>query len=74
MVDENDEYLGTVSLKCIDTTAGTAEYAISMRSCAHGSGAAADGTREILKVAFDKLHLNGVYLNVLADNGSQRLL
>lgn len=69
VVDANDEYLGTVSLKNIDTNDGTAEYAISMRACAHGSGAAAQGTEEILKVAFDKLHLNRVYLNVLADNG-----
>lgn len=69
VVDEKDEYLGTVSLKHIDRNIGTAEYAISMRLCAHGSGAARVGTETVLRIAFDELHLNRVYLNVLTDNG-----
>lgn len=69
VVDERDEYLGTISLKNIDEKASSAEYAISMRACAHGSGAAADGTEAVLNIAFNTLGLHRVYLNVLADNG-----
>lgn len=64
---ENDEYLGTISLK--DIKDGSAEYAISTRACAHGTGAAMAATRQILDIAFDELGLNRVYLNVLAENG-----
>lgn len=67
IVDETDEYLGTISLKAIEN--GSAEYAISTRSCAHGTGAAGEATRQILCIAFEDLGLNRVYLNVLADNG-----
>lgn len=67
IVGETDEYLGTISLKDIEN--GSAEYAISTRACAHGTGAAMAATRQILAVAFDELRLERVYLNVLADNG-----
>ena len=67
IVNENDEYLGTISLKEIKN--GSAEYAISTRAKAHGTGAAGEATRQILKIAFEDLGLNRVYLNVLADNG-----
>ena len=67
IVNENDEYLGTISLKEIKN--GRAEYAISTRAKAHGTGAAMEATRQILKIAFEDLGLNRVYLNVLADNG-----
>lgn len=66
IADENDEYLGTISLKNIEN--GRAEYAISTRKCAHGTGAALCATREILRIAFEELGLDTVYLNVLADN------
>lgn len=68
IVDGNDGYLGTVSLKHIDPAAGQAEYAISCRARAHGSGAARAGTQAILRIAFQELGLRRVYLNVLADN------
>lgn len=68
VVDDADEYLGTVSLKGIDLQARHAEYAISMRSRAHGTGASAFATKEILKIAFFQLNLNRVYLNVLSEN------
>lgn len=67
IVNGNDEYLGTISLKEIRD--GEAEYAISTRSCAHGTGAAMAATRQILDIAFGELGLDRVYLNVLADNG-----
>lgn len=69
IVDEADEYLGTISLKDIDREKQQAEYAISTRKKAHGSGAALEATRLILQYAFDTLGLECVYLNVLAENG-----
>lgn len=66
IVDASDTYLGTVSLKHITQT--DAEYAISTRRCAHGTGAAMAATRQILDIAFRERKLNRVYLNVLADN------
>ena len=66
IADENDEYLGTISLKNIQND--SAEYAVSTRKCAHGTGAAVYATREILRIAFEELGLETVFLNVLADN------
>ena len=67
IADETDTYLGTISLKEIDRS--SSEYAISTRSCAHGTGAAMEATRQVLRIAFEELGLNRVYLNVLAENG-----
>lgn len=69
IADENDEYLGTISLKDIDREKRTAEYAVSTRKKVHGTGAAMQATRLILQYAFDTLGLERVYLNVLAENG-----
>lgn len=66
--DGNDEYLGTISLKNIDKEKKEAEYAISTRKKAHGTGVAMTATKEILRIAFDELGLERVYLNVLAEN------
>lgn len=66
--DEKDEYLGTISLKNIDKISGTAEYAISFRSKSIGTGTAFEATKEILQIAFLKLNLNRVYLDVLCEN------
>lgn len=67
-VDDKDEYLGTVSLKNIDVISKNAEFAISLRKMAHGTGAAKFATDEILRIAFEELKLNKVYLNVLKEN------
>lgn len=67
-VDDNDEYLGTVSLKAINKQDKNAEYAISFCKKAHGTGAAHYATQEILKIAFMELGLERVYLNVIPDN------
>lgn len=67
-VDENDDYLGTVSLKNIDKKNKNAEYAISFCRSSHGTGSAKFATLEILKIAFEELSLEKVYLNVLSDN------
>ena len=68
IVDEGNEYLGTVSLKDIDHLAKTAEYAISLRKCAQGKGIGSWATREILRIAFEEKGLHRVYLNVLTKN------
>lgn len=68
IVDEKDEYLGTISLKNIDNKNRSAEYAISLRKCAIGKGIARFATENILNIAFNELNLNKVYLNVLSNN------
>lgn len=68
VVDGADEYYGTVSLKNIDWQDKTAEYAISTRAIAKHRGYGQFATREIIKIAFEKLHLEQIYLYVLIDN------
>ena len=67
-VDEKDEYLGTISLKNIDSVNRNAEYAVSFRKKAQGTGAALYATKEILRIAFEDIKLHSVYLNVLNTN------
>ena len=66
IADDNDEYMGTVSLKDIDDI--SAEFAITVRSCAMGKGYSRYGMSEIIKYAFDKLNLKYVYWYVKPDN------
>lgn len=68
IADDNDEYLGTVSLKHVDNEAKNAEYAISLRSTAQGKGIGKFATEKILYFAFCELELERVYLNVLSEN------
>lgn len=68
IVDEQDEYLGTISLKDFNTSVKSAEYAISMRAKACGKGIAFQATKEILRKGFKEYGLHRIYLNVLADN------
>jgi diamine N-acetyltransferase len=68
IVSEEDEYLGTISLKNIDFKSKNAEYAIAMRKKAIGTGAALEATKQILDTAFHELGFEKVYLNVLANN------
>lgn len=68
IVDENDEYLGTISLKDIDQRNKEAEYAISTRRKAHGKGIGTVATGLVLKKAFYDYGLHRVFLNVLAEN------
>ena len=67
-VNDADEYLGTVSLKHINLLDKNAEYAISLCKKAHGKGVAKFATNQILKIAFQELGLERVYLNVLTKN------
>ena len=68
VVDSNDVYQGTISLKNIDPEKMDAEYAISMHPDVQGKGAAKAATELILKVAFEEKKLQTVYLNVLDIN------
>lgn len=68
IVDETDEYLGTISLKNINYKNNDAEYAISTRKKVHGTGVALEATYQIWKIAFEELQLERIYLNVLIDN------
>lgn len=68
IANDEDEYLGTISLKDINFTTRSAEYAISLRRKAQGQGVATKATKEILRKAFEELKLNRVYLNVLSRN------
>ena len=68
VVDENDVYQGTISLKNIDRDKEEAEYAISMHPEAQGKGAAMEATARILLDGFRRLKLERIYLNVLEEN------
>ncbi len=68
VADDNDVYLGTISLKKIDIKNSNAEYAVSMTKRAIGTGASSFATRELLNIAFTELGLHKVYLNVFSDN------
>lgn len=68
IVNERDEYLGTISLKNVDNISKNAEYAISLRKCSIGKGISRYATEQILFFGFKELGLNKIYLNVYSDN------
>lgn len=68
IVDENDEYMGTISLKNINTKDKNAEYAIVTRKIAHGRGYAKQATKDIIRVGFEELGLEKIYLYVSVQN------
>ena len=68
IVDCADEYMGTVSLKNIDRTAGTAEFAIAVRKAAMGHGFAAAGMKEILRIGAEEIGLEKIYWCVRKEN------
>lgn len=68
VVDDNDTYMGTISLKNINYKDLNAEYAISMRKMAQGKGIAYQATKDLLKIGFEEMGLKKIYLNVLSDN------
>ena len=55
IADDADEYMGTASLKHIDRTASTAEFAIAMRRCAMGKGFSKYGMQRIIEIGLDLL-------------------
>ena len=68
IVDDSDEYLGTVSIKNLDLENKRGEYAIVTRKNVHGKGTAFYATGCILKKAFTELGLHKVYLSVYSNN------
>ena len=68
IVDDNDEYMGTISLKEIDIENKRAEYAISCRTKAIGHGYAAWATKELFVIAKEDIGLELIYLNVYKTN------
>ena len=66
IVSEEDEYMGTVSLKNIRN--GIAEFAIVVRAEAMGQGFSWFGMKSILEKAFQELYLKTVYWCVSEQN------
>ncbi|MBO6129251.1 MAG: GNAT family N-acetyltransferase [Pseudobutyrivibrio sp.] len=66
IVSDEDEYMGTVSLKNIRE--GSAEFAITVRAVALGKGYSWVGMQMILEKAFKEYDLNSVYWCVSRDN------
>lgn len=59
VVDDNDEYMGTVSLKHI--TDEEAEFAITVRKVAMGKGISSFAMKEIINHGFEVLKLDSIY-------------
>lgn len=68
IVDKNNEYVGTVSLKNINYVDRNAEYAITVRRKFWGKQYASEATQKIIDYGFDRLNLHKIYLNVLSSN------
>lgn len=68
VVDDNDEYMGTVSLKNIDLSKGMAEFAITMRKSAQGKGFARYGMKEMIRYGINEIGLKSIYWDVLKRN------
>lgn len=68
IADENDEYLGTISLKNIDMNDKRAEYAIAVRPKVQNRGVAYEATMKILEKAFEEYKLHRVFLTVIETN------
>lgn len=68
IADDDNRYLGTISLKNINVKDSNAELAIALANNARGLGYGTLAVNELLKIAFDEIGLHKVYLNVLSDN------
>ena len=70
IADDNDEYMGTVSLKNIEDD--KAEFAITVRNCARGKGYSRYGMNEIIKIGLENMNLSRIYWYV--DKNNQRAI
>lgn len=68
VVDEDDTYMGTVSLKHIDRTSKTAEFAVTVRASAMGRGFSRFGMERILTHGIQDLGLSAIYWCVSPKN------
>lgn len=66
IVDDNDTYMGTVSLKHI--TKQSAEFAITIRESAMGKGFSKYGMSEIIRIGIEELGLRSIYWCVAPEN------
>lgn len=66
IVDEDDNYMGTVSLKHINSE--SAEFAIAISKSAMGKEFSRYATEEIIRIGLQDLKLSRVYWNVLKEN------
>lgn len=72
IVDDNDEYMGTVSLKHIDKAASNAEFAITIRKCAMGLGVSKFAMQEIIRIGHEEIGLRDIYWCVSKKNPRAR--
>lgn len=68
IASDEDEYMGTVSLKHIDRDGGTSEFAITVRKESMGRGYSWFGMEAILEKAFSDFGLESVYWCVSRKN------
>ena len=66
IVDDNDTYMGTVSLKHI--TKSSAEFGITIRKCAMGKGFSRYAMQHIIDKGFKHLGLQSIYWCVAPEN------
>jgi UDP-4-amino-4,6-dideoxy-N-acetyl-beta-L-altrosamine N-acetyltransferase len=66
--DDDNVYLGTISLKNLDLKNKHAEYAIVLCSSQNGKGIASKATQLLIDNAKKELGLHKIYLNVLVFN------
>lgn len=65
---DQDDYVGTVSLKNISHIDRNAEYAIALHRDYWGKRFAEYATNEIIRYGFQRLNLVKIYLSVVSDN------
>ncbi len=68
IINDCDEYLGTVSLKHINRKLGIAEFAITVRKKTMGTGIAAEAMAEIFLLGLKEYGLNKIYWCVNQSN------
>lgn len=66
VVDDDNTYMGTVSLKNIEN--GTAEFAITVRKGAMGKGFSKYAMSEIIRIGLEELNLKRIYWCVSPKN------
>lgn len=66
IVDDNDTYMGTVSLKHI--TKISAEFGITVRKCTMGKGFSKFAMQHIIEIGFKQLGLQKIYWCVAPEN------
>ncbi len=68
IADDNDEYMGTVSLKHINQEKKSAEFAITVRTAAMGKGFSSYGMKKIIETGLNEVGLETVYWCVSEKN------